>query len=390
MKSFSLIFLSLILAGVTINLGYMVYAEESSFNTKNSQHKDLQLQNFISSYKSQSILVLNGTSFTDSPNNNSLSLQGLNETNVRKKLLTETSNTTSAKQTTKNNTFNIAIAGDWGCNPNAKITSQNIQNIDPELVIASGDLSYRPTGDCWFNQISPFKSKMKIAMGDHEYSDTVGGKKGIEKEYLKPLNLTKTYYSFDINNVHVVVIDTHIDYSPTSKQYRFIENDLKTASTNPGTDWIFAVKSTPMYTSPSEHIADSSLRDTFHPLFDKYNVDIVLASDNHNYQRTFPIKYNSETDSSRPIIVDKNYTKYNKDHPGHIYLIVGTAGRSLYDLKGQAPFVAKQSDDHFGFINLEINDKYVEGTFYSNKKDNISGKNNISNKIVDQFIILSS
>ncbi|NOJ30182.1 MAG: hypothetical protein DA328_08465 [Nitrososphaeraceae archaeon] len=389
MKYFFLIFLSLILAGVTIDLGYMAYAEESSFNNKNSKHKDLQFQNYTSSYKSQLILVLNGTSFTDSPNNNSLSLQGFNETDVRKKLPTETSKTTSAKQTTKNNTFNIAIAGDWGCNPNAKRTSQNIQNNDPELVIASGDLSYRPTGDCWFNQISPFKSKMKIAMGDHEYSDTVGGKKGIKKEYLKPLNLTKTYYSFDINNVHVVVIDPHIDYSPTSKQYRFIENDLKTASTNPDTDWIFAVNSTPMYTSPSEHSADSSLRDTFHPLFDKYDVDLVLVSDNHNYQRTFPIKYNSENESSKPIIVDKNHTKY-KDQLGQIYLIVGTAGRSLYDLKGQAPFVAKQSDDHFGFLNLEINDEYIEGTFYSNKKDDISGKNNISNKIVDQFIILSS
>ena len=33
-----------------------------------------------------------------------------------------------------------------------------------------------------------------------------GGAVGIINEYLKPLNLQKTYYSFDMNNVHVVVI----------------------------------------------------------------------------------------------------------------------------------------------------------------------------------------
>ena len=37
-------------------------------------------------------------------------------------------------------------------------------------------------------------------MGDHEYSDTSGAEEGIINQYLKPLNLTKTYYSFDRNN----------------------------------------------------------------------------------------------------------------------------------------------------------------------------------------------
>ncbi len=53
-------------------------------------------------------------------------------------------------------------------------------------------------------------------MGDHEYSDTSGGAIGIANQYLKPLNIPKTYYSFDINNVHVIVIDPFIDYGSTS------------------------------------------------------------------------------------------------------------------------------------------------------------------------------
>ena len=91
----------------------------------------------------------------------------------------------------------------------------------------------------------------------------------------------------------LLLLDPHLDYCSTSEQYRFIENDLKTASTNPNIDWIFAVESTPMYTSSSKHDADSTIRDTYHPLFDKYGVDLVFTSNNHNYQRTFPLLYNS-------------------------------------------------------------------------------------------------
>jgi len=295
--------------------------------------------------------------------------------------------------TTVDTAFNIAVTADWGCEKDTEKTAESIQSKNPEIVIAAGDLSYDESADCWFEIIQPFKSKTKVAMGDHEYSDTNGGEIGIINQYLKPLNLAKTYYSFDTNNVHVTVIDPFIDYNSGSDQYRFIEQDLRNASTNPKIDWIFVVESTPIYTSPTHHDADSTIRDTYHPLFDKYEVDLVLTSDNHNYQRTFPLKYNSNADSSdNPIIVDKNQTNYNKDQPGQIYLIVGTGGRSLYDIEEKALFVAKQSHDHFGFLNIDINpnNTLLTGTFYSNENnDDTLDNNNINgNKnVIDQFTI---
>ena len=209
--------------------------------------------------------------------------------------------------------FNIAVASDWGCTEDTKKTAENIQSKNPELVIANGDLSYDESADCWFEIIDPFKSKMKIAMGDHDYSDTSGDAIGIVNQYLKPLNLEKTYYSFDMNNVHITVMDPFIDYGSTSDQYQFIENDLRNASSNPKIDWLFVVESTPIYTSPSTNTADSTIRDIYHPLFDKYGVDLVFSSDNHNYQRTFPLKYNSNADSSNPIIIDKNQNNYKNN-----------------------------------------------------------------------------
>ncbi len=288
----------------------------------------------------------------------------------------------------KEKSFNIAIASDWGCNEDAKKTSQNIQNKNPELVIAGGDLSYEKSGDCWSNQISPFKSKLKIAMGDHEYSDTKGGKIGVINEYLDPLNLGKTYYSINLNNAHLVFIDPYLDYGPGSDQYQFIANDLKNAFKNPKIDWTFVVEHIPFYTSPSKHPSDSSIRNVFHPLFDKYGVDLVFSGDNHNYQRTFPLKYNNNGDNSNPLVSNKNTNEYNNDD-GVIYIISGTAGRSHYEIKEQSSFISKQDDKNFGFLNIDIKGKSLKGIFYanpvSNYKDISTGNNN--DRIIDQFSI---
>jgi hypothetical protein len=288
-----------------------------------------------------------------------------------------------------NSSFNIAVAADWGCKDDAKKTSKNIQEKNPELVIAAGDLSYKGQGDCWTDIISPFESKLKISMGDHEYHDTDGGKTGVINEYLNPLDISKTYYSFDKNNVHFVFMDPYVDYNPGSAQYQFIENNLKTASTNPNIDWTFVVEHIPMYTSPSKHPADSTIRDIYHPLFDKYGVDLVFSGDNHNYQRTFPLKYNNQDSdgSNNPIISNNNENNYNEDR-GVIYLITGTAGRSLYEINDQSPFVAKQDDKDFGFLNIDIDNQSLKGTFYKN--ENKKGIINVgfqNNQIADHFTI---
>ena len=81
----------------------------------------------------------------------------------------------------------------------------------------------------------------------------------------------------------------------------------------------------PFYTSPSVHPANSTIRDTYHPLFDKYDVDLVFTSDNHNYQRTFLLKYNSEgsgNSSNNPIIVDKNLHNYSSSNSRVMMMII--------------------------------------------------------------------
>jgi hypothetical protein len=58
--------------------------------------------------------------------------------------------------------FNIAVVGDWSCSSNAKKTADNINDKNPELVLAAGDLGYdTQSGSCWYDIIAPFDSKQK-------------------------------------------------------------------------------------------------------------------------------------------------------------------------------------------------------------------------------------
>ena len=52
------------------------------------------------------------------------------------------------------------------------------------------------------------------------------------------------------------------------------------------------------------------LREVYHPLFDKYGVDLVLQAHDHNYERSYPILFNGQ-DSEEPIIASKNESNYN-------------------------------------------------------------------------------
>jgi hypothetical protein len=101
-----------------------------------------------------------------------------------------------------------------------------------------------------------------------------------------------------------------------------------------------------------------------------------LQAHNHNYQRTYPISYNSAGDSANPIVTNQNTTGYN-DHPkGTIFAIVGTGGESFYPLTSQAPSVANQFDGKFGFLDVNISNgnphTKLTGTFYDNRGGNIA------------------
>ena len=247
--------------------------------------------------------------------------------------------------------FDFVIAGDYGCDSKTRQTIDGMEDEDPDLVFALGDLSEVKDSDCFFDIISNLDDdgRFKVALGDDDTGSTRYG------DYIRHFDLESPFYSFDYQNVHFLAMSTGkgsvIPYVNGSEQYQFIQDDLNKAANNPNIDWIIVYGYRPFYTSPTLHPAYEILRETYPPLFEKYGVDLVITSHNHNYQRSYPLIYN--IDSSRQLIVkDVNASQYNS--PGvPIYFVVGTAGNNLYDFRGQAPYMASQLQES-GFLHVNV------------------------------------
>jgi len=270
--------------------------------------------------------------------------------------------------------FNLVATGDWGCTKNTEATINNTKSKNPELLLALGDYSYQKTATCWLNMIKPLDAVTKINLGNHDdESDS------LLHEYLNHFQLSKQYYSYNINNIHILTISTEAAFSVGSKQYDFVVKDLEAAATDSSVKWIIVNLHVPLYASPntcgeSSCAGDKTLRDSYHSLFDKYGVDLVLEGHVHNYQRSYPIKYNLQ-DPSKPLVTNPSKNSYNNPE-GEIYAIVGTGGVNLHGLSGKSSFIANQQDSKFGVLDIHFNGDKLDARFVSN-----------DGKIMDQFSI---
>lgn len=268
-------------------------------------------------------------------------------------------------QYTYSSLFNVAAVGDWGCNDNSKNTLKNILNKKPELILALGDLSYQRTAECWIEIISSVENITSIVRGDHDNDFRTS-------QYMEHFNMSSEFYSFNHFNIHFMIMSTELPYELGSKQYEFVKSDLENALTNSSINWIIIAYHQPAYISPNDCQGCSprvTLREVYHPLFDRYNVDLVLQAHSHNYERSYPILYNN-VDSENPIIVNSSKDNYNYDinkFHGSIFATVGTGGAELHNFELRAPYIATQHRG-FGFLNLELtnNGTRLNSTFYDN------------------------
>lgn len=321
--------------------------------------------------------------------------------------------------------FNIAAAGDWGCGIGAVNTVSNMKPQDPDVVLALGDLSYEGSSEkigsicgdtsSWFDIVNPIIKRMLFVIGNHDLPKSTVVP-DLLKQYQEKFKLCKfgkcdNFYARDKEGVHFLIMNSEEEYpiKRTGAQYSAVEADLKAASSNPSIKWIIVAFHTPMYASynnivwvlsgwmPHFHVNYNdfvkNFREVYHPLFDKYGVDLVLQGHAHNYQRTYPLVFDSRTEPAlveiplnKPPLVTSTAKDTYVNPSGEIYLTVGTAGVSL---DGVSPlednnfildpgggdktitddhFFAKVNDTDFGFLDLELSEdkSSLTGIFYSN------------------------
>ena len=295
---------------------------------------------------------------------------------------------------TKSNTdnFNFVAVGDWDCNSNTEDTVDNIIDKDPELVLALGDLSYENSANCWIEVIEPIADRTKIALGNHESESS---KK--LKDYMEFFELEKQYYSFNYENIHFLVLSTEVPYDDDSQQYEFAKQDLEKYSTDSSVDWIIVFFHRQSYSSAKYLEDEEDFRDTYHPLFDKYKVDLALQGHIHAYERTYPINFNNDNENE-PIIKDVNLNIY--ENPiGTIFIAAGTGGAHKMELAKGKKFSAVGIDGEFGILNIDVENNNNGSNEYDDNNDNnirilagsfIENEDDDEYKILDEFKIIKT
>ena len=167
--------------------------------------------------------------------------------------------------------FNIVAVGDWDCTGETEDTVDNIVEQDPELVLALGDLSYNGDAECWLELIEPIADKTKIVFGNHEVDS-----KDLTEDYMDYFDLKEQYYSFNNKNMHFLALSTETDYDDDSEQYEFAIRDLEKYSKDPFIDWIIVLYHHHIYGSGPNLEEDTDFREIYHPLLDKYKVDLPM------------------------------------------------------------------------------------------------------------------
>ncbi len=116
-------------------------------------------------------------------------------------------------------------------------------------------------------------------------------------------------YSFDVQDTHIVVLNTEGGAAGIREQVEWLEQDL--ASTDK--KWTIVTIHQGPYGST---YANTSVQAAWVPLFDKYGVDLVLSGHDHIYLRTFAMQGN----------------EIAADGEGTRYVIGGSSGTKFYGL----------------------------------------------------------
>ena len=160
---------------------------------------------------------------------------------------------------------------------------------------------------------------------------------------------TGSYYSFDYNHVHVVVLDNGDENHDqvSSAMVTWLDQDLAANAANTDTQWTLVMMHKPVYTciKTSDKVGGVAMtaadyggmtpvtRKALTPLFTQYGVDVVMQAHAHMYSRTKPIYDTADPGNVFGTVANTGWTTSIEEgytltvNPGApIYTLLGAAG----------------------------------------------------------------
>jgi len=168
-----------------------------------------------------------------------------------------------------------------------------------DILLHAGDLSFadivNPGGPVWDqygNNIQPLASYIPYnpGVGKHETADDFTAfRLRYDSTHLQNNSHGGNYYySFDYGNAHIIHLSSETDFSETSDQHKWLENDLKQIDRKT-TPWVLAMFHRPWYSSNTARPDSEAMRQSLEPLLNQYQVDMAVSGYVHAYERTAPL-----------------------------------------------------------------------------------------------------
>jgi acid phosphatase type 7 len=243
----------------------------------------------------------------------------------------------------------LVAAGDIACPPWKEVTedtcrqettAQIVESLTPDVVLALGDTAYQEaTADelkgydaSW----GRFLDLTRAVAGNHEYRS---GSADAYFDYFgqRAGDPDKGWYSFDVGEWHVVVLNTECDEvggcDAGSPQGEWLAADL---AANPARCTLAAWHDA-RFSSGEEH-GDSEAGAAFWRQLQDAGAEVVLTAHEHSYERFAP-----QLDSSQPSVEE-----------GLMQFVVGTGGRELRGFDEPKPNSEVRWNDSFGVLGLTL------------------------------------
>ncbi len=186
----------------------------------------------------------------------------------------------------------LAVAGDTGTGDAAQAATvdemlDQAQGQAPydalvllgDLVYEDGDLDEVDTA-----VIEPFApltaqgTELVPVLGNHDYQS------GEQAEILTELGREGPWYVEQVGPVRIVVLDS--EHADDPEQLHWLEQIL--AQPPPPGTWTITAMHHPAY-SAGHHGSTADVQENWVPLFTRYDVPLVLAGHDHDYQRSLPL-----------------------------------------------------------------------------------------------------
>ena len=241
--------------------------------------------------------------------------------------------------------------------PVAGDTTLGVERLRPLFHLFNGDLCYanlaedrvRTWWDFWQNNTRSARNRPWMpSPGNHE-NELGNGPIGFQAyqtyfsvpEATGQTEITKgLWYAFTVGSVRVVSIanddvcyqdggNSYVRGYSSGAQKAWLERELAAARADRSIDWIvICMHQVAISTVDNFNGADLGIREEWVPLFDKYEVDLVVCGHEHHYERSHPIR-GQQTNKTLTPLPAATATDVIDTTKGTVHMVIGGGGTSL-------------------------------------------------------------